>query len=291
MLPRIDPKGIYYRYFFSDEEVIKRHFKKAFGRKLNLDNPIRFNEKIQWLKLNWYDPLATKCADKYEVRSFVQERIGDKYLNDLYGVYDSVDEIDIDGLPDAFVLKATHGSGWNIICKDKNSMNWDKELKKMKRWLKTNYYWGTREWVYRDIKPRAICERYLSGENGNPPDDYKIFCFNGEPKIIRVIYDRFTPNHGVNHYDVKWNLINIEWGKRLHNCKMVEKPKTLDVMLDLSKRLAKGFPHVRCDWYNIKDRIVFGELTFFPANGMKKIDPEEFEIEMGSWLVLPDNRN
>ena len=171
-------KKNYYKYLISDEKLVKNRFKKRLGREVDLENPIKFNDKLQWLKLNWHDSIATKCVDKYEVRKIIQEKIGKEYLNDLIGVYESIDDIDMDELPDKFVLKGTHGSGFNIICKDKCNMKWDEEFKKMKRWLRINYYLQNREWVYKDIKPRIICEKYLEEFETGELRDYKIFCFN-----------------------------------------------------------------------------------------------------------------
>lgn len=271
--------------FIDDERVIKLRYKISTGQRLNLENPITYTEKLQWLKLNWYDPIATKCTDKYEVREFVKERIGEQYLNELYGVYDSVEEIDLNKLPDSFVLKATHGSGWNIICRDKNKMNWAVELKKMKRWLKTNYYWFGREWNYKDIKPRIICEKYLAEEDGEPPKDYKIFCFHGEPKFIQVDIDRFK-GHKRNIYDLEWNLLDAEFLYPKFNEKLIKKPVKLSEMIELSRKLSKDFPHVRVDFFIVENKIYFGELTFFPESGFKKFKPEDFEIQVGSWLKL-----
>lgn len=281
-------KEIYYKYLISDEKLIKKKFKEKLGREVELNNPIKFNDKLQWLKLNWYDPLATKCADKYEVREFVKERIGEEYLNELYGVYDSVEEIDIEKLPNSFVLKATHGSGWNIICKDKNKMNWDEEFKMMKRWFRTNYYWQNREWVYKDIKPRIICEKFLRQDDEKELRDYRFFCFKGEPKFIAVdfsITDKSKTRR--NLYDLEWNLIDAEISYPKEISIKVEKPKKLGEMIDLSRQLSSEFPHARIDFYYINEKLIFGEITFFHQSGMGKIIPEEFEIEMGSWLELP----
>ena len=213
-------KEFYYRHVISDEELIRKKFKKRLGREVDLENPIKFNDKLQWLKLNWHDPVATKCADKYEVREIIKEKIGEEYLNELIGVYESVDEINIDELPEKFVLKGTHGSGFNIICKDKNELNWDLEFKKMRRWLKNNYYLSNREWVYRDIKPRIICEKYLEEFETGELRDYKIFCFNGEPKVIEVDFDRFK-NHKRNFYDLDCKFINGEIKYNGILCKML----------------------------------------------------------------------
>jgi hypothetical protein len=157
---------------------------------------------------------------------------------------------------------------------------------KLKRWLRTNHYWKSREWVYKDIKPRIICEKYLSGTDGNPPNDYKIFCFNGEPKIIEVDFDRFK-NHKRNFYDLDWKFINGEIKYPNDSSVNIQKPEKLSEMLDLSRILSAGFPHVRVDFYYLNNQIIFGELTFFHQSGMGKFEPEEFELEMGSWLKLP----
>ena len=280
-------RRVYYKNLISDEQLIRKRFMKRLGREVNLENPTKFNDKLQWLKLNWYDPIATKCADKYEVREIVKERIGEEYLNELIAVYESVDKIDISKLPNQFVLKGTHGSGFNIICKNKFNMNWEEEFKKMRRWLGTNYYLQSREWVYKDQKPRIICEKYLSGEDGNPPNDYKVFCFNGQPRIIEVDFDRFK-NHRRNFYDVNWNFIDGEIKYPNDATVDIKRPEKLTEMLNLSRALSTDFPHVRVDFYYLNNQIVFGELTFFHQSGMGEISPEEFEVAMGDWLELPE---
>lgn len=282
-------KEFYYRHVISDEELIRKKFKKRLGREVDLENPIKFNDKLQWLKLYWHDPIATKCADKYEVREIIKEKIGEEYLNELIGVYGSVNEIDIDKLPDKFVLKGTHGSGFNIICKDKSKMNWDEEFKKMRRWLRTNYYLQNREWVYKDIKPKIICEKYLEELDSGELKDYKIFCFDGDPKIIEVDFDRFK-NHKRNFYDLDWNFINYEIKYPNDSKANISKPDALTEILDLSRILSEGFPHVRVDFYLLNRKIMFGELTFFHESGMGPFKPEAFEIKMGNWLELPQKQ-
>src|SRR5699024_128742 len=279
-------KEIYYKYFISDEKLIKKRFRKRLGREVNLKNPKKFNDKLQWLKLYWRDPLATKCADKYKVREYIKEKIGEKYLNELIAVYNSVDEIDIDKLPKSFVLKGTHGSGYNIICKNKDKMDLEKEFKKMRRWMWTNYHWSKREWVYKDIKPRIICEKYMEDESGELRD-YKIFCFHGEPKIIEVDINRFT-DHKRNIYDLNWNLLDVEIEYPSEPNTIIQRPETLNEMLELSRILSKDFPHVRVDFYNVNGEIIFGELTFFHESGMGKFNPSEYELELGRYLDLQD---
>ncbi|GMQ60453.1 ATP-grasp fold amidoligase family protein [Vallitalea sediminicola] len=279
-------KVIRYKYLISDKKFIKKKFKSRLNREVELDNPVKFNDKLQWLKLKWNDPLATKCADKYEVREFISEKIGSEYLNELYGVYESVDDIDIKKLPDRFVFKGTHGSGFNTICNNKYEMNWENEFQKMKRWLKTNYFWQNREWVYKDIKPRIICEKYLEEVETGELRDYKIFCFDGEPKIIEVDFARFK-NHKRNFYDLNWKQIKGEIKYQKDESVKIQRPQKLNEMLMLSKKLSQGFPHVRVDFYYINDKVIFGELTFFHESGMGMFRPEEFEIQMGNWLELP----
>ncbi len=278
---------LYYKHFISDVGLIKKRFKESVGREVELNNPIRFTDKQQWLKLNWYDPLAVKCADKYAVREFIKERIGQKYLNDLYGIYESVNDIDIDKLPNAFVLKGTHGSGFNIICKDKTQMNWHEEFKKIKRWLKKNYYWQNREWVYKNIKPRIVCEKYLTEENYyNSLTDYKIYCFNGIPKYCQVIRGRGV-NETIDFYDTEWGHMPFTGLRPLTmSDKNYTKPKKYEKMLDLAKRLSENFPFVRVDFYYIKDKIYFGELTFFPLSGIGRFEPPEWDLIVGNLLQL-----
>lgn len=276
----------YEKMFVSDEKKLRKLFKKRLNRELNLKNPVKYNDKIQWLKLYWRDPLATKCADKYEVREFISETIGDEYLNELIGVYDSVEEIDIQALPQSFVLKGTHGSGYNVICKDKDKMDWKKEFKKMRRWLRLSYYLEEREWVYKDIKPRIICEKYMEETNAEDLRDYKIFCFNGEPKLIQVDANRFN-DHKRNYYDLDWNLLDISIDVPSDTDTIIDPPEKLSEMIELSKVLSKNFPHVRVDFYEVDQKIIFGELTFFHSSGFGQFNPAEYEIEWGNYLELP----
>ena len=159
--------------------TLKAEFRRHVGYSLNLNNPSTFNEKLQWLKLNWHDKNATICADKYEVRGFIKEKGLSHILNDLYGVYDNVDDIQIDELPEQFVMKVTHGCGQNLICTDKSKLNWEEEKKNFKKWMNISHYYKSLEWVYKDIKPRIIVEKLINTSDGKPPKDYKVFCFNG----------------------------------------------------------------------------------------------------------------
>lgn len=267
----------------TDEEFVKKFYKNAFGNELDLENPITFNEKLNWLKLNLKNPNATICADKYEVRKYIENKGYGYILNDLLGVYDNVEEIDIDSLPDRFVLKGTHGSGWNLIVKDKNKVNWKPWKLIMKSWLRQNFYYYGREWVYKDIKPRIICEKFLEDSNKELLD-YKIYCFNGIPKFIQIDVDRFT-NHTANYYDVEWNETDFQYSNE-NSGRKIEKPKNLKEMLEISKVLSEEFEHVRVDFYEVDGKLYFGELTFFTASGSGKFNPEKYDEIIGSWLHL-----
>lgn len=275
---------IYYKYLISDKNFIKKKFKKNIGRELNLDKPEFFNDKLQWLKFNWFDEKAVQCTDKYEVRAYVKERIGEKYLNEIYGIYESIDNIDLSKLPKAFVLKGTHGSGFNIICDNKENINWFVEMKKMKRWLRTNYFWKNREWVYKNIKPRIICERYLSESDGLLPKDYKFFCFDGKPRFMFLASDRGKETK-FDFYDLEWNRIPVsQYYPTSENNHL--KPKKFEEMIELAEKLSEGFPHVRVDFYVNNDNVIFGELTFFHFSGTKKFVPEKYDKIFGSFLDL-----
>lgn len=280
----------YYRYLTSDIKWIKRNYKRQRNKELNLNNPKEFGEKIQWLKLFWDDPIAKQCADKYLVRDIIENTIGKEYLNDLIGVYESVEEIDFNSLPDKFVLKGTHGSGFNLICEDKESFDWAYAKTFMDRWLHTDYYLKNREWVYKDLKPRIICEHYLSqGNELSALTDYKFYSFNGEVKYCQVIRDR-DENETIDFYDMNWKKMPFNGLKeRPMSSKEYPKPINYEKMIELARKLSFDFPFVRVDFYNIEGRIVFGELTFFPSSGMGHFTPEEWNEKIGSLIELPNN--
>ncbi len=268
----------------SDEFCCKRLYKKGFNKNLNLENPVTFNEKIQWLKLRCRNNIYTVCADKYAVRDYVKDRIGDAYLTKLYGIYNTIEEINPKNLPHAFVLKTTHGSSQNLICKDKTSLVWPSAIANFTGCLHYNYYFFAREWAYKNIPPRLICEEYLD-DNGASPNDYKFFCFNGTPKFIQVDVDRFG-NHRRNIYDMDWNLLPFTIRFPGYEGE-VPKPLKFDLMTDLAKKLSEGFPFARVDLYCIGERVVFGELTFYPGAGFEHFFPEKYDEEIGKLLKLP----
>ncbi|SDX65763.1 ATP-grasp fold amidoligase family protein [Paenibacillus sp. CF384] len=270
--------------FVPDELYIKMQYRKQMGKKIDLSNPETINEKIQWFKLHWHNPMMTKCADKYAVRSYVEEKIGSEVLNKLYGVYEKVEDIDLAALPDSFVIKVNHGSGQNIICKDKSKMDFNQAFSKIKGYLKSNHYFYGREWAYKDIKPLIIIEEYLD-DNGRSPADFKILCFHGKPEIIQLDIDRFG-EHRRNYYNVDWSQMDLRFIVANSSVE-IPKPHNLDEMLCYATLLANGFPFVRIDFYNFAGKIYFGEMTFYPNNGIGTFYPVENNKMIGDKLVLP----
>lgn len=266
---------------------VKRLFREKIGYELNLEEPKTFNEKLQWLKFNWYNELATKCVDKYCVREYIRNCGLGFLLNDLIGVYDSTDDIDWDGLPKKFVLKANHASGMNLLCKDKQRISWRSERVRFNTFLKMDYSIYSGEWVYRDVKPKIIIEKYLEiGDNHELPD-YKVMCFNGIAKCIFVCHGR-NSNSGlkVDFYDKDWIL--LPFTRHYPNSGIfIPKPVSFDKMINYAEQLSKPFPFVRVDFYDVNGRLYFGELTFFPGGGLEEFNPEHYDTIIGNWLQLP----
>lgn len=271
-----------------DKVFLETKFKYNFNERLNLKNPQTFNEKIQWLKLYNRNPKYTKYVDKYLVRKYIAETIGEEYLIPLLGVYDNVEEINWDLLPNEFVLKCTHGSGCNIICTDKNKLNIKTTQKQLKKWMRTNWFWYGREWPYKNLKPRIICEKLLVDEKGEEIKDYRFFCFDGEPSFVAIdfsINDKSKTRR--NLYDLDWNLMedSISYPREL--IKVIERPEKLNEMIKLSGKLAEDIPHVRVDYYYIDNKIYFGEMTLYHQAGFAKFQSHEFNKKLGTMIKLP----
>lgn len=269
----------------SDSTYLKTFYWAYRGEKLDLENPKKYSEKLQWLKIHDKNPKYTNLVDKYEVKNIIQDKIGSQYIIPTLGVWDNFDDINFKELPNQFVLKCTHDSGGIVICKNKEELNIKEAKKKLQKHLLNNFYNFGREWPYKNVKPRIIAEKYMVDESQKELKDYKIFCFHGEPKMIQVDTGRFS-NHRRNIYDINWNLQNI---RAEHDCELetkIEKPVKLDEMLEIAKFLSKDIPHVRVDLYSIKDKIYFGELTFYHGSGIEKIGTTEDELKIGKWLDL-----
>ena len=271
--------------YLPDAVYIKAYYFYRLGKRLNLKNPVTFNEKLNWLKLNYRNPICSRLVDKYDVKQHVSETIGEKYVIASLGVWDSFDDIDFSKLPNQFVLKCTHDSGSVIVCKDKKDLDYGLIKKKLNNTLAENYYIWSREWPYKNVKPRIIAEQYIEEESGQLVD-YKFFCFGGEVKFIHVDHDRFT-NHKRNLYTPDWEYMPIAFTYPTDDNNIIPRPQNLDKMLDLANILSGDFPFVRVDLYSVDDRVFFGEFTFFPDGGLGKFVPEKSNCEIGSWLQLP----
>jgi len=268
-----------------DRIVLARRFRRTFGRRLNLKNPQTFNEKLFWLMLYYRTPLVTRLADKYEVRGYVAERVGSERLNELYGVWDRVSDIDFDKLPDAFVLKVNWGWGANVFCPRRSDLDVRKTKEQLAAWMRRSHYWLAREWCYKNIKPRIICERLLIDDEWGTPPDYKFFCFGGEPRFVKVHTDRFG-QHGRGLFDLDWQPTSFSYGPPSSG-RPALRPKNLDDMLACARSLSQGLPFVRVDLYAITGRTVFGEMTWQPAAGRNGFLPEGYNKYWGDELRLP----
>ena len=270
----------------SDEEITKIQYFLKNNTKPNLSSPKEFMEKILWLKLYHYTENYGNLVDKYEVRNYVEEKIGKKYLNDLLGVYDSVSEINFEDLPNQFAIKGTHGSGYNIIVKDKSELNINKTKKKLNKFLADKYYTKFREAIYKNVKPRLIIEKYISEADSDALIDYKFHCFNGQPKYVFVQKNK-SKDITKSFYDMDWNKVLPEkFTPAFHNSDF-KKPENFDEMIRIAEKLSQGFIFLRVDLYSIGNKIIFGELTFFSNGGLIRSSIEKFNTEFGDLIKLP----
>lgn len=273
--------------FIPDRIFLKLIYRLYIGEKLDLKNPKTYCEKLQWLKLYDRNPEYTKYVDKFAVRSYIAQAIGEQYLVPLIGVYNSVNEINWDLLPDRFVLKCTHGSNSNIVCSDKTKLSIRDAKAKLNKWMKKNWYWYGREWPYKNVKPRIICEEFITSD-GSIPEDYKVMCFHGQVKLIQVHCNRFSETHTCDNYDINWKKIDISKSKNgLPNSNIIlERPKLFDKMVELSEQLSRNMRHVRIDWYIVGDKLFFGEITFYSSSGFSNYDKKEDDLLLGSWITI-----
>ncbi len=269
------------------EYYVKIYYEYHSGKKLNFDNPIEFNQKISWLKVKYHPPILTQLADKYSVREYVKEKVGEKYLNELIAVYDKASDVDFDALPDQFVIKAVHACKFNIIVKDKSKLDRRQAKSKMKRWLKKNqYYRKGLEWAYKNITPRIIAEKYLDEIDKEVILDYKFWCFNGVPKFLHVDVERGITNRR-RFFDLNWNKLEIYNIPYQMYSGDINKPSNFEEMIDVATKLADKFPFVRVDLYSINNRTIFGEMTFYPADGRNDFHPLENNKIIGNYITLP----
>lgn len=278
-------------YDFNPKFEIQLMFFLKQGYRLNLDNPQTYNEKLNWQKLFYKNDLMSLCSDKYLVRDFVKDRGYDSNLNTLLWDGFCPEDIPLQNLPQKFVIKVTHGSGFNIICKDKEELDFSNTKKKLKQWLDTKYIKCYGETWYGRKKPRIIVEKFLENDDGKPLFDYKFFCYRGEPEFVYVDTWK-NGNHHINMYDVNFSLLKgVSLGYPSDLDSDIKKPINYDDMLKMASDLSKGFPHVRVDLYNVNNSIVFGEMTFSKGAGFDKILPYDFDLRMGKNFILEERHD
>lgn len=261
-----------------------------FGKLIDFKDPKTFNEKLNWLKVYYRRPGLIKLVDKYEVKKYIADKIGEQYVIPTLGVWNKFEDINFDELPNQFVLKCTHDSGGLVVCKDKSKLNLEEAKAKIEKSLTNNYYLWTREWPYKGVKPRIIAEKYMEDQETGELRDYKFFCFNGEPKLMFVASERGSKNTKFDFYDMQFHHMNIV--QHYPNSEFsIEKPEHFEKMITLAEKLSAGFPHVRVDFYEANGQVYFGEMTFYHFGAIVPFETKEWDKKIGDWLVLPDKIN
>ena len=261
---------------------------KHFRRFINFNNPKTFNEKIQWLKLNYRNEEYTKLVDKYRVKQYITKLIGEEYVIPTLGVWNNVDDIDFKSLPEKFVLKCNNDSGGIVICKNKKDFDEAKAKSFLKERLKNNGYWYGREWPYKNVKPCIIAEKYMEDSISKDIKDYKFFCFNGSMEFFDIDIDRFI-EHRANYYDRNGNF--LPFGKTYcppDYTKKIEMPKNLDKMIELAETISHNTVLSRIDFYEIDGQVYFGEITFYPGSGFSPCTDEKWDYKLGDMIDLPN---
>ena len=275
-------------YLLPDSWYLRIRYREVFHKSLHLCHPKKFTEKMQWLKIHDRKPIYHQLVDKYEVKPIIAGIIGEQYIIRTLGVWDKFEEIDWNSLPNQFVLKCTHDSASIIVCKDKSTFNPAEHAWKYNDvYMKRDYYhFENKQWAYKDLKSRIIAEEYIEDDRYDSLSDYKLYCFNGKAKGVYVTINRFT-NLSVSMYDMDWNLMPFE---HIHPNKgeKISKPKCLREMTMLAEKIARYIdnPFVRVDFYEVKGKVYFGEVTFYPEGGMCYFEPEEWDYTLGSWMDL-----
>jgi len=276
-----------FSHLFSDKIYLKYMYRMLMGRKLNLKTPVTFNEKLQWLKLYDRNPAQCLMVDKYAVKSYISERVGEEYIIPTLGVYDRFEDLDFNALPNQFVLKCTHDSGSAIICRDKSVFDVRDAERRIKRNLNNNLFWHGREWVYKDLKPRIIVEQYMKDETNSTLTDYKFYCFNGVPKFLYISKDMNDRSKAAMCFlTLDWELAAYERSDYKLLTEIPPKPHNFEHMIEIARMLSSDFDFVRVDLYEINKKVYFSELTFFPGAGFSQYKKYEHDLEIGNMLKL-----
>lgn len=278
--------------FVPDKPMLKLQYRIKSGRKLNLENPERYTEKIQWYKLYYRNHLMQQCADKYQVREYVKSKGLEGILNELYAVFEKPEDIVLDNLPEKFVLKLSNGSSTNYVCKDKGKCDLEEIKQKFRDYTAQAKSSAGREWVYSGGKSVIVAEKYLEDPSNlnNELCDYKILCFNGEPQYTICVCGRHTASYHHVVYDANWNKVDVQIGKSSAEAEY-KKPEKFDEMMQIARILSEDFPAARIDLYSIEGKIYFGEITFFPWSGYMDFTPDSFDHKLGEKFILPDRNN
>ena len=292
MMPNLMKKGwlaiLKKMKFLPPERYVGYYFEYYTGKKYHDAHPVEFYEKIQWYKVHYQPPILTQLVDKYAVREYVREKIGEQYLNDCIALYDAPWKVDFDALPNQFALKGVHGYGYNLIVSDKSKLNRTRARLKLWKWyLRNQYYRGGLEWAYKDIKPRFVVEKYLEELGRESITDYKFYCFDGKPQFLEVHRDR-SGKHQYGYFSLDFEPApynDAPPGQELQT--PPEKPDNLEEMKQLAEKLADRFPFVRVDFYSIKGKTIFGEMTFYPSDGRCDFYPQQYNRVIGDLFTLP----
>lgn len=270
-----------------DKYYLQMIYYKHFHKFINFENPQTYNEKLQWLKINDRNNLYSLLVDKYRVKKYVADKIGEKYLIPTIGEWDNIEQIDLASLPNRFVLKWNHDSGSVFICKDKDNICIPEMKKILSKGASASGYWYGREWPYKNVPHKLIAEEYVEDDVTNALNDYKFFCFDGEPKMLFIATDRQNKNADTkfDFFDMEFNRLSIRNG---HPNSMEEftKPATFEEMKELARKLSAGFPQIRVDFYEVNGKVLFGELTLFHFSGFVPFEPNIWDEKMGSWINL-----
>lgn len=281
------PKIVKLHPLFPSKLYLKCKFRADLDCKLDLKHPQTYNEKLQWLKLNDYQPHYTQMVDKYEAKKYVADRIGEEYIIKTLGIWDSFNDIDFEKLPEQFVLKCTHDSCSNVICKNKENFSKEEAARKIQSCLSRNFYYSGRELPYKNVKRRIIAEEYLEDDRYHELRDYKFFTFGGVPKVVHIVSNRQNANEETygDFFDMEYNHLALKMGHE--NAPVIpEQPIHFEKMKELTAVLAEGTRHLRVDFYEVNGKVYFGELTFYQDSGFGDIQPPEWNKTLGSWIDL-----
>lgn len=271
-----------------DEEYLKNRYKIMMGKDLNLDNPIYYTEKLQWLKLYDHKPQYSVMVDKHRVKEFVSERIGEQYVIKTLGVWENFDEIDFSSLPNKFVLKCTHDSGSLVICKDKEKLDFKAAKKRIKKYMKRNYFSCSREWPYKNVPPRIIAEEYMEDKQDKELRDYKFFTFGGVPRVLYIAQGRGCGKQTyADFFDMNFEHLPFTIDHDMAD-ELPHPPQNFELMKVLAAKLSEGTPQLRVDFYEVNGKVYFGEMTFFHCSGLYPFSEERWDKMFGDWVMLPE---